>query len=74
MSAENEPSAASAEAAAAPVPIHVDADRSTTVTSDVYVDQPEYRDQAEEAGQADSDRPGGSEECIERPSAEVSKH
>ena len=73
-SAENDPSAASTEAAAAPAPIHVDADRSTTVTSDVYVDQPEYRDQAEEAGQAGSDRPGGSEECIERPSAEVSKH
>jgi chromosome partitioning protein len=73
-SAENEPSAAITEAAAAPVPIHVDADPSSTVISDVYVDQPEYRDQAEEVGQADSHRPGGSEECIERPSAEVSKH
>jgi len=68
------PSAASALTGPSQPPVHVDADPISTVSSDVYVDQPEYRDQAEEVGPADSHRPGGSEECIERPSAEVSKH
>ena len=71
---DDEPNVAGTKAVAEPAPIHVDADQSSTVTSEVYVDQPEYRDQAEEVGQADSHRPGGSEECTERPSAEVSKH
>jgi chromosome partitioning protein len=61
------------DSAPTPESISIDSDQTSTVSSEVYVDQPEYRDVPEEVGQADSLRPGGSEECIERPSAEVSK-
>lgn len=66
---------ASVEAAAPVESGKVGVPQTGTVNSEVYVDQPEYSDQPDEVGQADSlTRPGGSEECIERPSAEVSKH
>jgi chromosome partitioning protein len=66
---------AAVEAPAPAVSSEVDVSQPGTVNSEVYVDQPEYSDQPDEVGQADPlTRPGGSEECIERPSAEVSKH